>query len=232
MALFQLIEGLHKCEDGRFIKGGECVESAADLTETYRNKFVKVDPAARPVMAKANEPYDPIKAMQGGGELATYRLNEGTHMHNGRLMRGGDTIKSTYPLDKMFVNRFTQVEADPPGAPVGDIRKLKHMGMPMVSAEVMAENKAAIEAQGGKVTPIVAAGAPAPVEAPATTRLGKDVTAQFPLATQEDFLVYNYKGLFFTYDKDTPTAPALSPAGTDKAGVTALIQAKLDAATA
>lgn len=119
--------------------------------------------------------------------MALYRVLSGATNIDGRTYSKDETVETHLPLDKMFVNAFERVDAGQAPAPVQS------------------------PAPAPMTTPAPARRAranPSATSATSATRpKGKDVTADFPLAVEQDFLVFKTGRELFVYDSDDLTRP-------------------------
>jgi len=120
-----------------------------------------------------------------------FRLLSSTHVENGMQYVSGDVIESTHDLDVMFLNKFERV-MDAATKPVMGVElakvSIKKVPVKKVEPEPEPELEKASEAEN---KPAIA---------------GKDVTAKFKVAVDEDFLVYKNGAAansYFVYDADT-----------------------------
>jgi len=150
--------------------------------------------------------------------MAKYRLRliSGTHgMLDGRVYSAGDVIETDDPLDKTFVNKFVHVTDVPdPSVEVG-----------VVGVAVEVESDQPLTTVTVDTTPeVVTVEEPKPKQKPRDLR-GRNVTKRFPVAMEQDFLVFKKKELFYVYDVSTETL--INTEGVSEEAVDGVIQDEL-----
>ena len=117
----------------------------------------------------------------------------GTHSETGdkgqlRIYKAGDIVESAQDLVMMFPNKFQLVEDEEVQTPSFNPSK---------------EQKAAVAEAAKKGGVEVSA----PEEEEDSNPLGRNVTKRFPLAKEQDFLVFSEGGAFHVTEADDPKDP-------------------------
>jgi hypothetical protein len=135
-----------------------------------------------------------------------FKLLVGMHQEGTKTYKAGAVIESDNELDKLFVNKFQRLRMDPPSAPAAAGR-MEVATTP--SAPVSPTATGGIPQPGEQTPPPVAA----PVTTPAAAGpKGRDVTARFPIAVEQDYKVFKDGGLYFVYAAEDLTK-AINPDG-------------------
>ena len=122
--------------------------------------------------------------------MGRYRLKRGLFgTLDRKILRAGDVIETDRDMAKLYPGRFEAVVVNIEPSPVRK-KKLKKV----TPKEEQSRDKN--EEQKETETP-----------QPAAVPKGKDVTAKFPAAVEEDFKVYQLNNRYFVYDTDDLSRP-------------------------
>ena len=127
-----------------------------------------------------------------------FKVLAGSHTDiNGQVHKKGEVFESAVDLTEVFLNKFTKVNQDVPvKAPV---EKVVRTSPPLSESQ---PTPTPVEPAEQKEAPTEAPPEVPPAE-PAVDK-GQDVTRRFPLALEEDFLVFRREKRYHVYDKDQP----------------------------
>lgn len=151
--------------------------------------------------------------------LHRFEVLAGAHSQDGHVFHKGEIVTSATDLCAQFINKFRRLDvAEPTVQSVA-----QEVGMLVGGpGPATAQDSPPIVAGQGKAT----SGEGKPQESQPTAPTGKDVTAQFEKAAEQDFKVFKRDGKFFVYDGDNLSKP-VNAEGVVKAAVDGVVAGAL-----
>lgn len=141
--------------------------------------------------------------------MAKYRVNAGVHYHAGQFYKTGDVLDSIHDPRLTWPGKFSLVNPNDP-ATTPDPNKAVLPPTKALTPEALA---------AAQTAPPVKPDAPG---AKLGTPKGKEKTAEFPKAEEEDCRVYKQGGLYYVYDADD-LSKAVNAEGVNKTEVDGVI---------
>lgn len=152
--------------------------------------------------------------------MAKFKLTSGVFVYHQQRYKAGDVLEADRDLCRVFPNKFVAVSEE-------EAQARNKAGKP---SSVPAGQKSPPESTAGSTAPVdppaAPPAAPPPPPPPPAVPEGKNVTADFESAVDEDFRVYKVKDGFNVYDADDLSAP-VNEKPVKKAEVEGVIKAKL-----